>query len=416
MSEPQPPAGASTFVDGRFLDPESGEVVEGDLRVEGGRIVAMGVVDRTGGPVVQLHGRTVVPGLIDAHFHAYASGMGGLGTERRLLSFVAINAVARLEGALRRGFTTVRDPAGGDAGFARAITDGLIRVPRYLYTGPALSQTGGHGDPREPEVDVCFGSGHLSEVVDGVDAMRRAARERFRVGAHAIKVMTSGGVSSPADPLRPPQYSPEELRAVSEEAARRGSYVAAHAYSSEAIRHSVENGVRSIEHGNFLDDASAESMLRHQAVLVPTLGAYDAIDRRADEFGLPEHVRRKTKEVLEAGSHSLEVAGRHGLPIGFGSDNMGELVDEQLCGIPLHLGTRTPLALLRSLTCVNADLIQRSDLGRLRPGAVADLLVLAGDPLSDPEALWEQTGARVVVQAGRVVDESKVRESTARDR
>ncbi|GAA4494164.1 amidohydrolase family protein [Actinoallomurus oryzae] len=402
MSAPPPPTGASTFVDGRFLDPESGEVVEGDLRVENGRIVAMGVVDRTDSATVELGGRMVVPGLIDAHFHAYASGMGGLGTERRLASFVAINAVERLKGALRRGFTTVRDPAGGDAGLARAITDGLVRVPRYLYTGPALSQTGGHGDPREPDVDVCFTCGHLCEVVDGVDAMRKAARERLRVGAHAIKVMTSGGISSPTDPLRPPQYSDEELCAVADEARRRHSYVAAHAYSPEAILHSVRNGVRSIEHGNLLDDASAAAMREHGAFLVPTLGAYDAIHRRADELGLPGFARRKNDEVLEAGCDSLKVAGRHGLPIGFGSDNMGELVGEQLCGIPLHLRVRTPLAVLQSLTCVNADLIRRDDLGRLRVGAVADLLVLAGDPLSDPDVLWDEARPRSVVQAGRV--------------
>ena len=129
----------------------------------------------------------------------------------------------RLAGPLGRGFTTVRDPGGGDAGLARAIREGLTAAPRYLFCGPALSQTGGHGDPRPPELGCCLGGGHMAKVVDGVDALRRAARERLRSGAHAIKIMASGGVISPSDPLRVPQYSPEEIRVVAEEATRRGS-------------------------------------------------------------------------------------------------------------------------------------------------------------------------------------------------
>ena len=172
--------------------------------------------------------------------------------------------------------------AGGDLGLTRALDEGLIDGPRYLFAGRALTQTGGHGDPRPGGLDLCCGGhGYLSEIVDGVDDLRRAVRERFRTGSHVIKVFASGGVVSPTDPLRLSQYSAEELRAVCDEARRRNSYVAAHAYSPEAIAHAVTSGVRSIEHGNLLDDATAALMAEHGAYLVPTLIAYQAMAERA---------------------------------------------------------------------------------------------------------------------------------------
>ena len=160
----------------------------------------------------------------------------------------------------------------------------------------------GHGDPRPPELGCCLGGGHMAEVVDGVDALRRAARERLRSGAHAIKIMASGGVISPSDPLRVPQYSPEEIRVVAEEAARRGSYVAAHAYSAEAIQVAVVNGVRSIEHGNLLDAPTAALMAERDAFLVPTLVTFDAMERRGAELGLAPVAQAKNREVLDAES------------------------------------------------------------------------------------------------------------------
>ena len=220
--------------------------------------------------VIDADGRLVVAGLIDAHFHAYGVGLDVLEIEAAPSSYVAAAAAQRLERALRRGFTTVRDVAGGDLGLVRALDEGLIDGPRYLFAGRALTQTGGHGDPRPGGLDLCCGGrGHLSEIVDGVDDLRRAVRERFRTGSHLIKVFASGGVVSPTDPLRLSQYSAEELRAVCDEAARRNSYVAAHAYSPEAITHAVTSGVRSIEHGNLLDDATAALMAEHGAYLVP---------------------------------------------------------------------------------------------------------------------------------------------------
>ena len=221
----------------------------------------------------------------------------------------------------------------------------------------------------------------MAEVVDGVDALRRAARERLRSGAHAIKIMASGGVISPSDPLRVPQYSPEEIRVVAEEATRRGSYVAAHAYSAEAIAVAVANGVRSIEHGNLLDAPTAAVMAERGAFLVPTLVTYDAMERRGAELGLAPVARAKNREVLDAGRTAIGLAREAGVRIGFGTDLMGALDDEQLHGLRLQAEVEGPLALLRAATSVNAELLGRDDLGRIGPGAVADLLVLDGDPL-----------------------------------
>lgn len=347
-------------------------------------------------------GKYVIPGLIDAHFHAYATSMDGLENERGPLSYAAINGTRRLEKGLRRGFTTVRDVAGGDIGLAQSIEAGLFDSPRYHFTGPALSQTGGHGDPRAAHVDICFSHGHMCEVVDGVDALRFAVRDRLRKGAHAIKIMTSGGVFSLADPLRIPQYSPEEVRVVVEEARRRGSYVAAHAYSSEAVMHSIENGVRSIEHGNLIDTATAAEMAKAGAFLVPTLAAYDAMDRRGAEIGLNEISLAKNTEVLSKGQEAIQFALAAGVTVGFGSDLMGDLEDDQLRGVMLQTAAAGPLEALRSLTVSNAELIGDSQLGHLGAGAYGDAVVLSANPLEESSALWEQDARVSVIQGGRV--------------
>ncbi|TQM09682.1 imidazolonepropionase-like amidohydrolase [Pseudonocardia kunmingensis] len=395
------PMGSLSIVNCRVFDGEAGELRDGPVHVVDGRITAVGDAAAPAGEVLDAHGGTVVPGLIDAHFHAYGIGLDLVGIESRPPTYVALAGARRLAAALQRGFTTVRDVAGGDPGLAAAIDEGLLPAPRYLYTGAALSQTGGHGDSRPAETDLCGCHAHMNEVVDGVDALRHAVRDRFRRGAHAIKIMASGGVVSPTDPIRVPQYSAEEIRAVTEEATRRGSYVAAHAYSPEAIRHAVENGVRSVEHGNLMDRATAELMAERGAFLVPTLATYDAMDRRGDEVGLSAVGQGKNREVLDAGREAVRLARAAGVRIGFGTDLMGGLEDEQLEGLRLQTEVEGVLAALRAATSVNADLLGRPDLGRVAPGCAGDLLVLAGDPLQDPELVWTQD--RKVIQNGRLL-------------
>lgn len=380
----------------------SPDLVEGTLVFRDGTVQAPDAQGKDG-RVIDARGKVVIPGLIDAHFHAYGISLDGFEYERGPLSYSALVGARRLGDALRRGFTTVRDVAGGDIGLSNAIKQGLIVSPRYYYTGAALSQTGGHGDPRSGEIDVCFTHGHMCEVVDGVDNLRKTVRERFRTGSHAIKIMTSGGVVSLTDPIRLPQYSAEEIRAVTEEAARRGSYVAAHAYSSEAIAHSVTNGVRSIEHGNLMDVETAQLMAEHGSFLVPTLAAYDAMNRRGDEVGLNPISKAKNAEVLDAGMVAIQRALEAGVKTGFGSDLMGDLDNDQLMGVRLQIEAAGVLETLRSMTSVNAELIGNESIGSLAAGSAADAVVLDGNPFEDPAVLWDESRPRTVIQGGNVV-------------
>lgn len=386
-----------------IFDGVSDQLMESSLLVADGRIQEVGRITSSDATVIDARGRVVTPGLIDAHFHAYSIALDAAPIERSPLSYVALRAQHRLTGALARGFTTVRDPAGGDAGIDRAIKEGVFASPEYLYTGAALSQTGGHGDYRGAGDETSCHDGCTIEVVDGVDNLRTAVRDRFRHGAHAIKIMTSGGVVSPVDPIAVPQYSADEVRAVADEANRRGSYVAAHAYSPEAIAHSVRNGVRSIEHGNLLDQETAALMAEHGAVLVPTLGAYDAMERLGDRLGLSSVAQAKNREVLSAGAEAVRYAVAAGVTVGFGSDNMGDLVSEQLVGIRLMAEVMGPFAALAAVTSGNARVLRRPDLGRIRAGAAGDLVIWSGNPFDDINLISDAQHPRIVVQRGRIV-------------
>jgi imidazolonepropionase-like amidohydrolase len=396
------PGSNLTITNAKIFDGQSSDLIEGSVVISDGVVQSLGN-STSQGRTLDARGKVVLPGLIDAHFHAYAVSLAGLPNESGPLSYSALAGARRLGAALRRGFTTVRDVAGGDIGLSNAITQGLLSSPRYYFTGSALSQTGGHGDPRTADIDSCFSHGHMCALVDGVDNLRKAVRERFRTGSHAIKIMTSGGVVSLTDPIRVPQYSAEEIQAVTEEATRRGSYVAAHAYSPEAIRHSVQNGVRSIEHGNLLDEDTAQFMAQHGSFLVPTLAAYDAMNRRGELLNLSSVSQKKNSEVLEAGQTAVQIAHAAGVKVGFGSDLMGELEDDQLQGVRLQIEASGVLETLRSMTTINAELLQNDRIGCLSPGSVGDAVILDGNPFDDAAALWDETRPRAVVQGGRVV-------------
>lgn len=391
-----------SVINGLVFDGVGPEPVEYPIHTEAGRIVSLEGRPPSGARVINAKGRLVTPGLIDAHLHAYTVSVDLLENEALPMSYVSTKAARRLEGALRRGFTTVRDVAGGDIGLRMAIEEGLIEGPRYLFTGPGLTQTGGHGDARPGHLAIEVLGHHVGEIADGVDALLRAVRERFRTGSHAIKIFTSGGVASPTDPLRSRQYSAEEVRAVCDEASQRDSYVAAHAYSPEAIVHSVTNGVRTIEHGNLLDERTATVMAEHGAYLVPTLIAYDAMGRRGPGLGLSPVSEGKNREVLEAGLSSIGIARRAGVRIGLGTDLVGDLEDEQLLEFRNRCEVDTVGDVLRSATSVNASILRRPDLGVIREGAVADLVVLAGNPFDRTDVLWSPE--RLVIRSGKVVD------------
>ena len=252
--------------------------------------------------VVDPQGRTLMSGLIDAHFHALAASPD-LGAVESMPEFLlAQHARGNLEATLQRGFTTIHDAAGADYGLARAMDAGLIAGPRLFYSGHALTQTGGHGDFRgyesEPAVCSCgVGSRRFSTIADGITEVRRAAREELRRGATQIKIMSSGGVSSPSDPIGNLQYSEEEIRAIVWEAYSWGTYVMAHVYTPEAIRRCIEYGVRSIEHANLIDAETAPFAAESGAFVVPTLATYESLARRGASLGFDRRVSRRLSEV-----------------------------------------------------------------------------------------------------------------------
>ena len=379
----------------QVLDPVAGELLPGaSVRVEGDRIVE--VTLDAGAPrvpgdvdVLDVRGATVMPGLIDAHVHAAITTLDIQAMARRRSTRIGIEARVILERMLRRGFTTVRDAGGLDVGIAEALQVGLIRGPRVFRSGRVLSQTGGHGDTalpvEHPMLCACqITTSSFSPVADGVDAVRRAVREELKGGAQQVKVMAGGGVATPSDPIDMVQYTEAEIRAAVEEAQARRTYVFAHAYIPEAITQAVRAGVRSIEHGNLIDDASAAVMAAHGTFLVPTLVTYDQIAEFGRALGFPAASLAKLDDVLGAGLASVETALRAGVQLGFGTDLLGETHDAQSKEFLLRGQVQPAADVIRSATVVNAELLEQAgQLGIIAPGALADLLVVDGDPFAD---------------------------------
>ena len=338
---------------------------------------------------IDLNGRTLMPGLIDAHVHVLAVDAALARLSDRPVTLLTLQAAKVLEAMLQRGFTTIRDAGGADGGLAEAVEQGLVRGPRIFPSGSALSQTGGHGDTRPRTQSVvtcacCEGGAALSRIADGVTECRRAARDELRKGATQIKILASGGVASPYDPIWNLQYSEEEVRAIVAEAQAWHTYVLAHAYSPEAIRRSIDFGVRSIEHGNLIDRATAEHVAGANGFVVPTLVTYDALHRFGKEFGFPEVSMAKLAEVREAGIGSLEILQRAGVKIGYGTDLLGPMHRHQSREFVLRAEAMSPSEIIRSATIVNAELLNRSgELGVVAPGARADLITVDGNPLAD---------------------------------
>ncbi|MDJ0983427.1 MAG: amidohydrolase family protein [Kiloniellales bacterium] len=396
------------FTNALLFDGVSAEPVDGaSLLVEGGRIkeVSDGPIGAGEAAVIDLAGRTLMPGLIDAHFHAIAVDVdiAKIGTMPR--SLVYQHARAILEGALQRGFTTVRDAGGGDYGLARATETDLIRGPRLFYSGRALTQTGGHADFRDLEADAfclcCLRGTGFERIADGVPEVRRAARDELRKGATQIKIMASGGVASPSDPIWNLQYSEEEIRAIVWEATSWRTYVMAHAYTAEAIRRCVEFGVRSIEHANLIDAETAAFCARQGAFVVPTLVTYEMLHRHGAEIGFPEVSLRKLEEVRGAGLRALELLKAAGVQMGLGTDLLGALHAHQNHEFSIRAEVLTPHEILVQATSNNARLLNREgELGVAQAGALADLIVVEGDPLREISVLDTQGDAIPLIMKG----------------
>ena len=341
-------------------------------------------------PEIDLAGRTVMPGLIDAHVHVMISELDALKMKGIPPTLATARAVPILSGMLDRGFTTVRDVAGADYGLREAVASGLIRGPRLFICGRAISQTGGHVDfrartERRPISCACCNGLDLSaRVADGVPVILEAVREELRQGADHIKIAVSGGVASPNAPFESLQYTEEEIRAAVQAATDWGTYVCAHAYSSASIRRAIECGARSIEHGNMLDADTATMGAQRQAFLVPTLATYEGMQRFGAEFGLDDVTLTRNKQVLDAGLSSIEIARHAGMRVGFGSDLLGQLHEFQSREFLIRSEVVPPLELIQSATLVNAQLLRKEGvLGVIEVGAIADLIAIDGDPLAD---------------------------------
>jgi imidazolonepropionase-like amidohydrolase len=358
-------------------------------------------------------GRVVLPGLIDAHVHVTAVSHDLAGQAMQPVSLVAAQSGAVLSDMLRRGFTTVRDAGGADAGLQEAVERGLFEGPRLFVAGFPISQTGGHADLRPrghrgpPMYCSCAGFGLLGAIADGVGEVRRAVREQVRTGANHIKIMAGGGIASPSDPLEGTQFSMEELRAACEEAEAANLYALAHAYSPRAVTRAVEAGVRSIEHGNLIDVATAKAMKAAGTFLVPTLATYAALGAEGERLGWSASMLDKLRAVQERGIDAVRIAHAEGVPIVFGTDLLGHMHARQNREFMLRAPAMSPVEVLQSATSVAARLLrQEGRVGVIARGAWADLLIVDGDPTQDP-ALLAAPGQtlRMIVKAGRIVED-----------
>jgi imidazolonepropionase-like amidohydrolase len=408
-----------------LLDLERGELMDGvDVVVVDGHVAEVGprlTQPRATDAVYALDGLTLMPGLIDCHVHVTASSVN-LGLAARLPNALGvIRSLPILKSMLMRGFTSVRDAGGGDWALGQAAKDGLIESPRLFTSGKALSQTGGHGDfrARSDQIESCacsFRIGNIGRVVDGVDEVRRAAREELTKGATQIKVMASGGVTSPNDPIGNTGYSMDELRAIVDEAAAWQTYVMAHAYTPRAIRRAVEAGVRTIEHGNLVDEATALLLKDAGVFVVPTLITFDMLSLEGASLGLPPESIAKVDDVRLAGREAVAMLHRIGVRMGYGSDLLGESHRHQSEELRVRAEIVGNLEALRSATTVAAEIVQHAGkLGVVRPGAIADLLVVRGNPLRNIGVLTGQ-GERIaaIMKDGKFVkNELPVRTSPA---
>ncbi|MCU0937869.1 MAG: amidohydrolase family protein [Burkholderiaceae bacterium] len=406
------------FTNARIFDGNSADCAEGMcVRVADGLIqeISAAPIAAPEARVIDASGRTLMPGLIDAHVHAFASDVDVRKVESLGEAYRTAHAVRMLGHALACGFTTVRDVGGGNHSLARALADGLIEGPRFLYSGKVLSMTGGHGDirsieerPRYQALCACGDAplfNTFAVMADGVDAVVRATREELRQGAHCIKIMGSGGVASPTDPIWMNQYREDEIRAIVGECAERRTYAAAHCHPASAVRRCVEFGVRSIEHATLIDDDTARFVAERGAWIVPTMAVIFAVTEQGRQLGFPPASQEKLKVVFESAIAGLDRMRRAGVKVCYGTDLLGSTYTMQCREFTLRREVFTPLELLRQATSVPAEMMMMAGrIGCVAVGAHADLLLVDGDPLRDISLLAaDGRHLRTIVRGGVIV-------------
>lgn len=393
------------LIDGTGRDP----VANAALAIEDGNISKVSksadVTVPDDARVYDLGGRTIMPGLMDAHVHFGLVDLSISAAQRESLAVWAMKVRQVIEDTLDMGFTTVRDAGGIDGGFAQAVEMGFFRGPRILPSGSPITQTGGHGDWRQRYQEVAPpiipGLVAMPAICDGPDAVRKATREQFRAGATQIKVMASGGAMSPVDELETTQLSVDEIGAAVHEASAIGRIVMAHTYSPKSITISVEAGVKSIEHGNFLDERAAALMAEKGAYLVPTMVTYEMIDRFGAEYGVPEFNLQKIRRAKEGASESIKIALDAGVKIGSGSDLLAQMQPFKVTELSLKAQIMGAMPAIVSATRTNAELFRLAEkTGTLEPGKWADVIVVDGDPLEDIDCLQERDNVKLVLKQG----------------
>jgi imidazolonepropionase-like amidohydrolase len=406
------------FRNARIFDGTSADCPEGmELLVANGLIqeVSARPITASRARVIDAAGGTLMPGLIDAHLHAYCSDVSMQKVESIGEPYRTAHAIRMLGHALDCGFTTVRDIGGGDYSLAKAIADGLVRAPRFFYAGKVLSMTGGHGDFRpleqkshDHELCSCGIVNWGCRVADGVDACVQAARDELRQGAHCIKIMGSGGVASPTDPIWMNQYREDEIRAIVNECAERRTYVAAHCHPASAIRRCVEFGVRSIEHGTLIDDETARYVAKSDSYIVPTMVIVFALVELGAKLGFPPESLEKAHYAFKEAIAGLDKMRKAGVKVGYGTDLLGVTYTQQCREFTLRREVFTPVELLRQATSTNAELMRmEGKIGCVAPGAYADLIVVDGDPLKDIGLLANDgRSLAAIVRGGEVVKSS----------
>ena len=388
------------LIDGTGADP----VDDATITITDGRITAVDSSPPSAGDdVIDVQGRTVLPGLINAHTHFAVASMN----DRMSPGEVAAWIFEHLRRAIDLGFTTCRETGGLDGGVPYAIEKGLARGPRMIVAGPLLVQMGGHGDFRPPFVpDPCAhdlgvpGLAHVSEVCDGPDAVRAAARLAFKRGARFLKMCVSGGVTSITDSLEDTQFTVEEIRAAVEEARARHTYVTVHTHNNAGIMRGLDAGVECFEHCTSLDDETARAIKAAGAAIVPTLTVAH-VYRTYTNFLTPEIIERI--EGVEQGMRNAITLGHsHGILVGSGADLIGP--DQSQYGMETGLVAEVTGAMQAIITATrdNAKVLRvDDDLGTIEPGKLADLIAVDIDPLEKPSLLADPANVTLVLKAGR---------------
>ena len=412
------------FMNARVFTGEGKTLLDGcSVIVEGGRIKTFSDAPApAGADTIDCGGRVLMPGLIDAHIHAYFQDINVNRLQHLPVTMYAHHAANMLGDMLERGFTSVRDTGGADFGLWLAIERGLITAPRLFYCEKALSQTGGHIDLRHhhqyhPHDDhvvmcgCCFAN-PLGIVVDGVDAVRKVIREQLRRGASFIKFAGSGGISTVSDPLEGIQFSNDEVRAIVEEVENHLVYCTAHIHPDRALKRAIELGVHCIEHGTLIEPDTANMAADKGTAIVPTLAVIAALAEEGEVFGYPRESLDKLELIKDEAIERLNHMKRAGIRIGFGTDLIGAIQPRQCIEFGLRANVFTNFEILHQATAMNAEIIgMKGELGVVKEGALADLILIEGNPLEDLK-LMEDDGAHIpLVMKDGALHRNRLRET-----